>query len=54
MILCRSAAEADAALAAVTAWVTEAGLTLHPEKARVMDASNAAGSTSWAITSSGA
>ena len=38
VILCRSAAEAHAALEAVRAWVSEAGLTLHPEKTRVVDA----------------
>ena len=31
VILCRSETEAQAALAAVRAWVSEAGLTLHPE-----------------------
>ena len=39
VILCRTPAEAQAALAAVSAWVSEAGLTLHPEKTRVVDAS---------------
>ena len=39
VILCRTPAEAQAALAAVRAWVSEAGLTLHPEKTRVVDAS---------------
>src|SRR5213075_1846882 len=39
VILCRTQAEAHAALAAVSAWVSEAGLTLHPEKTRVVDAS---------------
>jgi RNA-directed DNA polymerase len=38
VILCRSAAEAHAALDAVRTWVNEAGLTLHPEKTRVVDA----------------
>ena len=38
VILCRSAAEAQDALAAVRPWVSEAGLTLHPEKTRVVDA----------------
>lgn len=37
VILCRSEAEAQSALAAVRAWVSEAGLTLHPEKTRVVD-----------------
>jgi RNA-directed DNA polymerase len=39
VILCRSQAEAQEALAAVRHWVSEAGLTLHPEKTRVVDAS---------------
>lgn len=43
VILCRTEAEAQAALAAVQAWVTEAGLTLHPEKTRVVDASQPGG-----------
>lgn len=43
VILCRSAAEAQAALAAVRIWVNEAGLTLHPEKTRVVDASQPGG-----------
>lgn len=43
VILCHSAAEAQAALAAVRAWVAEAGLTLHPEKTRVVDATQRGG-----------
>ena len=39
VILCRTQAEAQTALAAVSAWVSQAGLTLHPEKTRVVDAS---------------
>jgi RNA-directed DNA polymerase len=39
VILCRTPAEAQAALDAVRGWVSEAGLTLHPEKTRVVDAS---------------
>ena len=39
VILCRSEAEAQQALATVRTWVSEAGLTLHPEKTRVVDAS---------------
>lgn len=38
VILGRTQAEAQAALAAVRHWVSEAGLTLHPEKTRVVDA----------------
>ena len=37
VILTRSRAEADTALALVAAWVAENGLTLHPEKTRVGD-----------------
>lgn len=43
VILCRSQAEAQAALAAVAAWVSEAGLTLHPEKTRVVNVSEPGG-----------
>lgn len=43
VILCRTEAEAQSALAAVRAWVTEAGLILHPEKTRVVDASQRGG-----------
>jgi len=43
VILCRSQAEAQAALAAVQAWVSEAGLTLHPEKTRIVDATQRGG-----------
>ena len=39
VILCRSEAEAQAALGQVRAWVKEAGLTLHPEKTRIVNAS---------------
>jgi len=38
VILCRTEAEAQRALVKVRAWVSEAGLTLHPEKTRVVDA----------------
>jgi RNA-directed DNA polymerase len=37
VILCRSAQEAQAALAEVTQWVTAAGLQLHPDKTRIVD-----------------
>jgi len=43
VILCGSEAEAQAALAAVRAWVAEAGLTLHPEKTRVVEATQRGG-----------
>lgn len=39
VILCRSAPEAQAALAEVTRWVTAAGLSLNPDKTRIVDAS---------------
>jgi RNA-directed DNA polymerase len=38
VILCRSRAEADQALARVTQWVEENGLTLHPTKTKIVDA----------------
>lgn len=38
VILCRTADEAQCALALVQGWVTENGLTLHPTKTRVVDA----------------
>lgn len=37
VILCRSAVEAQAALAKVRSWAAEAGLTLHPSKTRIVD-----------------
>lgn len=43
IILCRSQAEAEAALAEVRAWVKEAGLTLHPSKTRIVDANQPGG-----------
>lgn len=36
VILCRTREEADRALQAVQQWVAEAGLTLHPDKTRVV------------------
>jgi RNA-directed DNA polymerase len=39
VILCRMEGEAQQALAAGRRWVNEAGLSLHPEKTRVVDAS---------------
>ena len=43
IILCRSQAEAQEALAEVAAWVKEAGLVLHPSKTRIVDASRPGG-----------
>lgn len=43
IILCRSEAEAQAALAQVQAWVKEAGLTLHPQKTRIVNAEQPGG-----------
>ena len=39
VILCRTQAEAEAALAAVNAWMTQHGLRLHPGKTRIVEAS---------------
>ena len=41
VILCRSPEEATRALAAVQAWTAAAGLTLHPTKTRIVDATEA-------------
>jgi RNA-directed DNA polymerase len=38
VILCRTQAEAEAALALVPAWMTQHGLRLHPEKTRIVEA----------------
>jgi len=38
VVLCRSPEDAAKALAAVQAWTAQAGLTLHPEKTRLVDA----------------
>jgi len=38
VLLCRTAEEARTALAEVQRWTAEAGLTLHPEKTRLVDA----------------
>jgi len=43
VILCRSADEAENALTAVRAWVSEVGLTLHPEKTRIVHAAQPGG-----------
>ena len=43
IILCRSQAEAQAALAEVAIWVQEAGLVLHPSKTRIVNASQPGG-----------
>jgi len=43
VILCRTEAEAQAALATVSAWVSAAGLTLHPEKTRIVNATQPGG-----------
>ena len=37
VILCRSAADAERSLELVRAWVSANGLTLHPEKTRIVD-----------------
>lgn len=43
VILCRTEAEAHRALAKVQQWTAEAGLTLHPEKTHVVDATERGG-----------
>ena len=43
IILCRSEAEAQRALEKVQQWTVQAGLTLHPEKTRIVDAEQSGG-----------
>jgi RNA-directed DNA polymerase len=43
IIQCRSQEAAEAALARVRAWVEAAGLTLHPQKTRIVDATTQGG-----------
>jgi len=43
VILCRNQAEAEKALEEVQRWTAEAGLTLHPEKTRIVDATQVGG-----------
>lgn len=43
VILCRTEADAQAALAQVQRWIEPTGLTLHPEKTRIVDASQRGG-----------
>ena len=43
VILCESRQEAEAALGAIGAWMEAAGLTLHPTKTRIMDATQRGG-----------
>jgi RNA-directed DNA polymerase len=43
VLLCRSEADAQRALTMVTTWTNAAGLTLHPEKTRIVDATQRGG-----------
>ena len=43
VILCRSDSEAQRALAEIEVWTTAAGLRLHPEKTRIVDAAQRGG-----------
>ena len=43
VVLCRSEAEAVAALERIRAWTDNAGLMLHPEKTRIVDAAEPGG-----------
>jgi len=43
VILCRSQSEAQRALSEVEAWTTAAGLRLHPDKTRIVDATQRGG-----------
>ena len=51
VILCRSEAEAQEALERVQSWTVQAGLTLHPEKTRIVNAEEMAALTFWDTTS---
>ena len=54
VVLCRSEEEAETVLNCGAALDDGSGLTLHPTKTRIVDATHAEASTSWASTSSGA
>jgi len=43
VILCKTQAEAEEALEHVRVWMSKAGLTLHPEKTRIVDATQRGG-----------
>ncbi len=43
VIQCRSRAEAEAALGRMRSWMAKAGLKLHPEKTRIVDATQRGG-----------
>jgi RNA-directed DNA polymerase len=43
VLVCPTEAAAQAALATLTAWTTQAGLTLHPDKTRIVDATQPGG-----------
>lgn len=43
VVLCRSREEAEAALSVLKQWMEDAGLSLHPEKTRVVDMAKAEG-----------
>lgn len=43
VILCRTQQEAEAALAEVKRWTAESGLSLHPDKTRIVDATQRGG-----------
>lgn len=43
VVLCRTQADAEQALARLAAWTQTAGLTLHPQKTRLVDATQAGG-----------
>jgi RNA-directed DNA polymerase len=43
VVLCRTREEAERALQDIQTWTVEAGLTLHPEKTRIVDATQTGG-----------
>ena len=43
VVLCRTESQAATALVGVQQWTAQAGLTLHPEKTRIVDATQRGG-----------
>lgn len=54
VILCRTESGARKALEEVREWMAKAGLILHPEKTRIVDANRRRASSSWAGVSNAA
>ncbi len=53
VVMCRSREEAESTLSEIRAWAETAGLTLHPENARIVDVNEPGGfDFPWDTTSS--